>query len=79
MTFVQATFVLRTFVHISNISAVTGAILIKLKKKGPGNINNRLQMSPQYLSRQHLSWTFVHISNISISKLNTFDFSLVLN
>ena len=30
MTFVQATFVLGTFVHISNISAVTGPIWIKL-------------------------------------------------
>ena len=29
-TFVQATFVLGTFVHISNISAVTGPIWIKL-------------------------------------------------
>ena len=29
-TFVQATFFLGTFVHISNISAVTGPILIKL-------------------------------------------------
>ena len=30
MTFVQATFFLGTFVHISNISAVTGPIWIKL-------------------------------------------------
>ena len=30
ITFVQATFVLGTFVHISNISAVTGPIWIKL-------------------------------------------------
>ena len=30
VTFVQATFVLETFVHIRNISAVTDPILIKL-------------------------------------------------
>ena len=30
VTFVQATYALVTFVHISNISAVTGPILIKL-------------------------------------------------
>ena len=37
-TFVQAPFVLGTFVHINNISAVTGPIRIKLSTKGPGNI-----------------------------------------
>ena len=43
------------FVRIKNISAVTGLIWIKLWTKGPGNINNWLQLSPQHLSRQHLS------------------------
>ena len=41
--------------------------------KGPGNIYNRLQLSPWHWSRGHLS-----ISAISqLSRLNTFDFSLV--
>ena len=32
---------------------------------GPGNIYNRLQLSPQHLSRQHLSWGHLSISAIS--------------
>merc|ERR1711954_332272 len=64
-TCVQATFVLGTFVQISNISEVTGPIWIKLKIKGPGNIYNRLQLSPRHLSRQHLSWGHLSISAIS--------------
>ena len=80
VTFVQPTFVQVTFVHISNISVVTGPILIKLKTKGPGNIYNRFQLSPRHLSRQHLSWGHLSISAIyQLSKLNTFDFSLVIN
>ena len=60
MTFVQA-----TFVHINNISAVTGPIGIKLSTKGPGNIYNSLHLPPRHLSRQHLSWGHLSISAIS--------------
>ena len=59
-TFVQAAFVLGTFFLISNISAVTGPIWTKFKTKGPGNIYNRLQLSPR-----HLSWGHLSISAIS--------------
>ena len=61
---VTTTFVQATFVHISNISAVTSLILIKLQTKGPWNIYNRLQLSPRHLSRQHLSWGHLSISAI---------------
>ena len=38
ITTVTATFVLGTFVHIRNISAVIGPIWTKFQTKGPGNI-----------------------------------------
>merc|ERR1711942_285933 len=65
ITTVTETFVLGTFVHISNISAVTGPIWIKLYTKGPGNIYNRLQLPPRHLFRKHLSWGHLSISAIS--------------
>ena len=59
VTFVKETYVLVTFVNISNISAITGPIWIKLC---PGNKYNRLQLSPRHFSRQHLSWGHLSIS-----------------
>ena len=38
MTFVQAAFVLVTFVHIKNISAVTDTIWTKLLRQGQGKV-----------------------------------------
>ena len=56
-TFVQAIFVLVTFVHIRNISAVTDPIFTKLQKYVPGTIFNRWQLSQWYcpvlFSSQH--------------------------
>ena len=54
VTFVQAIFVLATFVHIRNISADTA-----------GNLFNRCQLSWWHLSQQHLSWQHLSISGIS--------------
>ena len=69
LTFLQATFVLVTFVHISNISAGTDLIWMKLWMKLPENIYQIPSIKLTFvLSRQHLSWghsTFVHIRNIS--------------
>ena len=39
---------------------------------GPGNITNRLQLSPRHLSRQHLSWKHLTISAISQLLLDRF-------
>ena len=63
-TFVHATFVLSTFVHISNISAVTDLILTKLQSQLSGTIFNRCHLSQWHLSRQHLSWRHLSISGI---------------
>ena len=43
MTFVQATFVLVTFVHIRSISAVTDTIWAKQLRQGQGKANARLR------------------------------------
>ena len=64
VTFVKATFVLATFVHIRNIS-------------GPDydetwNILNRFQQSHWHFSRQHLFWWHLYISGISQLLLTLF-------
>ena len=41
MTFVQATFVLVTFVHIRIISAVIDTIWTKLERQGEGKVRKR--------------------------------------
>ena len=64
-TFVQATFVLVTFVHIRNISAVTDSISTKLSRKVFGTIFNRCQLVWWHLSRQHISWQHLYISATS--------------
>ena len=59
VTFVQATFVLATFVHNRNVSAVTDLILTKLKDRilGPSltNANPHVDICPINISQQHLS------------------------
>merc|ERR1711875_135502 len=40
---------------------------------GPGDIYNRLQLSPQHFSRQHLSWGHLSISAISQLLLARFE------
>ena len=70
--FVHATFVLVTFVHIRNISAVTDLILMKLYRKVPGNTQNRIQLSRWHFSRQNFSWRYLSISGISQLLLTRF-------
>ena len=64
MTFVQATFVLATFVHIRNISAATDPILTKLKMDDSGTIFKRCQRGT-YVHATFVLATFDHIRNIS--------------
>ena len=76
MTFVQATFVLGTFVHVSNISAVTGRILTKLlrdiisldqilNKGSREHIQQITTVTTTFVQATFVLGTFVHISNIS--------------
>ena len=64
-TFVDVTFVMSTFVHISNISAVTDSILTKLQSQLSGTIFNRCQLSLKFVLATFNMATFVHSINIS--------------
>ena len=72
VTFVQATFDLRTYVNISNTSAVTELILTKLQSLLSVTIFNRCQLQQWHLSRQYLTWRLMSISAISQLLLNQF-------
>ena len=63
--FVHASFVLATFVLISNISAVTDPILANFQSQLSGTILSRCQLSWWNLSMQHLSWRHLSLSAIS--------------
>ena len=70
VTFDKATFVLATFVHIRNISAVIDPILTKLWRRVPGTIFNRCQFSRGHLFRQHLSSQHLSRKHLSCSGIS---------
>ena len=65
MTFVQATFVLATFVHISNISEVAGYLDQTLNAGSLDNLKQRPTVMGTFIQATIVLVTFVHISNIS--------------
>ena len=70
-TFVQAIFVLVTFIHIKNISADTDPILTKFWRLVPVTLFNRCQLSQWHLFRQHLSIS--GISQFLLTLTNLFE------
>ena len=72
MKFVQVTFDLRTYVNISDTSAVTELILTKLQSLLSVTIFNRCQLQQWHLSRQYLTWRLMSISAIFQLLLNQF-------
>ena len=79
MTSVQAKFVLATFVHIRNTSAVTDPNLTKLKEGSWDHLSQRPTVTVTFVQATNVLATFVHIWNIAKLKpqLNSIQFKSI--